>query len=95
MDIKPILENSHFKKALPTLAFYIIAYFAIELLNKFSPGGPCVPGLGFLLFMLLIPVGSGWLLYLLYKIYKGDKTCRTPAMIHFGMLVILMILLSR
>ena len=43
-------------KAFKLLFFYII-YIAIMLLTaKMAPSGPCTPGPGFFLFILLIPI---------------------------------------
>lgn len=59
---------------MPTLIFYTIAITTIEVLGKISPGGPCNPGLGVLVFMLLITV-TGFLIVrnIILAINRGKK----------------------
>jgi hypothetical protein len=40
----------------PTVLFYPLAALIIELCERSSPGGPCVPGGGMFAFFLFIPV---------------------------------------
>ena len=41
---------------LHTLIFYAVSITIVEMLDKISPSGPFVPGLGVVSFLLLIPV---------------------------------------
>lgn len=61
------------KLIIPTLLFYTVAFATLFILNKVDPGGPCVPGLGALCLLLLIPVSIGLLIKNIYTAIKKDK----------------------
>ena len=44
------------KLVMPTVLFYPVAVLIAELCEKWSPGGPCVPGGGMFAFFILIPI---------------------------------------
>lgn len=44
------------KLVAPTVLFYPLAVLIAEICERWSPGGPCVPGGGILAFFILIPV---------------------------------------
>ena len=73
----------------PTLLFYIVAAATIFGLEKFSPSGPCTPGLGVLSFFLLIPITVGLLLHNIYLTLKVDKRNRMNVIIHSVAIIIL------
>lgn len=54
--------------------FFFIGYFITAfLLNKISPSGPCTPGLGAALFLLLIPISIIYTIVLLINYYKSQN----------------------
>jgi hypothetical protein len=44
------------KLIIPTVLFYPVAFLIIELCERSSPGGPCVPGGGMFAFFIFIPI---------------------------------------
>ena len=85
------LENRSVKKGIQTIVFYCIAALVIYLLNASSPSGACVPGLGAISFMLLIPTIIVLLLINLFKILEGDRTNILSAVIHSLVLLTIVI----
>lgn len=61
------------KSALLTLVFYAACYGLMELANKLSPGGPCVPGLGVIVFFAFAFVPFILLIRSIYLILHRDK----------------------
>ena len=58
---------------LKTLIFFT-TYFTIALIfEKTSPSGVCTPGLGFVLFMLSIPVSIIYTLILFFKYHRSQN----------------------
>ncbi|OQP59095.1 hypothetical protein A3860_38990 [Niastella vici] len=82
------------KRVMPTLIFYAIAIVAIDVLNRLSPGGPCVPGLGVVAFFLFIPVIFGLFLYNIFLTFHRGKKNGIPAIIHAAVLVIIFVMLN-
>jgi hypothetical protein len=46
------------KLIIPTVLFYPVAFLIIELCERSSPGGPCVPGGGMFAFLFLFQLPS-------------------------------------
>lgn len=82
------------KRICLAVLFYLVAAITISLLMKAAPGGPCVPGLGILGFMLLPFISAILFIVNFIKAYKGDKTYNVPVLIHFIFIVGFFILLS-
>ncbi|MEO6135024.1 MAG: hypothetical protein ABIP35_07720 [Ginsengibacter sp.] len=78
-----------FKLIRPTLLFYAVAIAAVYILGKFSPSGPCTPGLGALSFFLLIPIAAVLLLRNIYLTIKVDKANLINIILHIAAIVIL------
>jgi hypothetical protein len=78
-----------FKIVIPTLLFYTIAILTIAVAWHFSPSGPCVPGLGVLFTLLLMPL-SGILLFVnTFRALTRDKLYMLPAILHLISVVVL------
>ena len=77
----------------PTLLFYVVAAATIYILEKVSPSGPCTPGLGLLLFFILIPIVLGLLLRNIYLTIKVDKANLTNVIIHISAIILLFIIM--
>ena len=82
------------KRLIPTFIFYAVAIAAIDVLNRLSPGGPCVPGLGAVAFFLLLPVIFGLCLYNTFLTFHREKNNGIQAIIHAAVLVIIFVLLN-
>jgi hypothetical protein len=74
---KPLL-----KKVGLTLLFYSLAATSIYLLNKAEPSGPCTPGLGIMLLLLLPFISAVLFVVNSIKTYKGSKSNMLSAVIH-------------
>ena len=61
----------------------MVAAILIYLLEKSSPSGPCTLGLGILSFLLLPFISAILLIVNFIKTYKGDKTNKVSALLHF------------
>jgi hypothetical protein len=85
------LENQSVLKGVKTIVFYCISTLVVYLLNAVSPSGPCVPGLGAVSFILLIPTIIILLLINLFKILEGDRTNILSAVIHSLVLLTIVI----
>jgi hypothetical protein len=66
----------------PTLAFYLICFLILSYLFKVSPSGPCVPGMGVMAFLLLVPVIAFLLLRNVFFAVKGSRTHLVRALLH-------------
>jgi 4-hydroxybenzoate polyprenyltransferase len=82
MEINKIWKEPKYRKPLMTLLFYFLSYITIQVLNKISPSGPCVPGLSFLAFLALIPICIILFLINAYKTLEGDKTNIISTILH-------------
>ena len=58
---------------LKTLLFFITYFTIAFIFEKISPSGVCTPGLGFLLFMLSIPVSITYTLILFFKYHRSQN----------------------
>jgi hypothetical protein len=73
------------KKSIPVLAIDVVGYIAILFFSKISPSGPCNPGLGLLVFIIVFLIVSGILIYYLYKaIVRLEKASLLMALIHIS-----------
>jgi hypothetical protein len=82
------------RRLIPTFIFYAVAIVAIDVLNRLSPGGPCVPGGGALAFFLVIPVIFGLCLYNTFLTFHRGKKNGIQAIIHAAVLVIIFVLFN-
>lgn len=64
------------RKEIKWVLFYVVYIIAIIISDEMVPSGPCTPGLGFFLFMLLIPISAILLLKDLYKYYREPEKSR-------------------
>ena len=88
-------KTATIKRLIPTFIFYAIAIAAVIFLNKISPSGPCVPGLGFLSFFLLIPVIFCLMIYNIYLTsHKGKKNGVIAAFHALVLMTIFIVMLS-
>ena len=53
--------------------FYITYVIASIITDKLTPSGPCTPGPGFLLYILLIPVNLVVFVFHFVKYLRGEK----------------------
>jgi hypothetical protein len=72
------------KYAVSTSAFYAVFLPLIPVASRYSPNGPCNPGLGFLLFMLTPFMAAGALLFSGIARYRGNRAFTGPAIINAG-----------
>jgi peptidoglycan/LPS O-acetylase OafA/YrhL len=70
------------KYTLSTSAFYVLFLLLTPLAERFSPGGPCVPGGGILL-ILLIPLLAGLGFVVSFAVLtKGNRAFMGPMIIN-------------
>jgi hypothetical protein len=65
-----------------TLAYYCALIPAIYILERIDPSGPCVPGLGMMIFMLSIVINLGALLFCVVARMIGKRSYTGPAIVH-------------
>lgn len=82
MTLWTILENKNARCIIKTTSFYVLSFILLSVLEKWSPSGPCVPGLGMFGFLLLIPVCFVLFLINLYQAVEKDKAYLYSAGIH-------------
>lgn len=86
MNIRPEIK---------TIVFFILYLTTAFILEKISPSGVCTPGLGFLLFLLSIPVSIVYSLILFIKYYRSqNKEYLNSIYIISGIWILLFIVLS-
>jgi hypothetical protein len=70
------------KYTLSTSGFYLLLISLVPLLDRFSPEGPCSPGAGVML-ILLIPLfsGLGFVVSFAFRA-KGNRAFMGPAIIN-------------
>jgi len=56
--------------------FYVAYVIVIIVSDEMAPSGPCTPGLGFFLLILLLPISVILLLKDLYKYYQEPEKSR-------------------
>jgi hypothetical protein len=79
------------KTALTNIVFYLAAFTLIYIGNKESSGGPCVPGMGFLFYMLLIPFSLTSSIKNAILAVRGNEIRYVSLLIHFTALIIIAI----
>ena len=77
----------------PTLLFYALAFTFVFVLEKFSPSGPCTPGLGLLSFFLLIPIIFGLLIKNLYVTIKKTRQNVSIVILHAVAIIVLFVII--
>jgi len=82
------------KKLIKTIAFYFSFSFIALLLEKLSPSGPCVPGLGILSFLLLIPISLVLCIYNFVKLKKDDSSNLPSAIIHLSVSLLMFLVIG-
>jgi peptidoglycan/LPS O-acetylase OafA/YrhL len=70
------------KYTLMTSGFYLLLFALVPLLERYSPSGPCNPGAGMLLIML-IPLlsGLGFVVSFAFRV-KGKRAFMGPAIVN-------------
>ena len=61
------------KLVIPTVLFYVAAVLIIEVCERSSPGGPCVPGGGMFAFFIFIPIAIIWIIRDILLAINTDK----------------------
>lgn len=86
---------TNIRPEIKTIVFFI-SYFILALIGeKMSPSGVCTPGLGFLLFLLAIPISIIYSLILFFKYHKTEnKQYLNSVFIISGIWVLLFIFLN-
>ncbi|MEC4004748.1 hypothetical protein OX283_008770 [Flavobacterium sp. SUN052] len=88
------IENLYLKNALFTIGFYILLLIASYFLDVVSPSGPCTPGLGAAL-LLVLPFISGLMLIInIFRYFIYKKELITSIIIHFLIFVSLLIFIK-
>jgi hypothetical protein len=64
------------RKVVKWILFYVVYVIAILIADKMVPSGPCTPGLGFFLFLLLVLISVVLFLKDLYKYYREPEKSR-------------------
>jgi hypothetical protein len=75
-------SHKYYKNGVLTILFYILASLAVYLLNKVSPSGPCTPGMGALLGILMIGVSIALLVWNLIQVIFKDKGYLYSVIVH-------------
>jgi glucan phosphoethanolaminetransferase (alkaline phosphatase superfamily) len=81
------MEN-HKKKFFYTIAFYALYITAAFIANGFYRGGPCSPGYGFFMLLLLLPLAFVLLLINLFLIYIGRSEWRPALWVHSAVIAL-------
>jgi len=89
MNLRTILKSDISIYIIKTVLFYVCSFIVISILNKQSPAGPCVPGLGMFAFLLLLPVSVILFLINLYKGAEVSKLYWASALVHLLVWVII------
>ncbi len=85
-----------FKTEIKLVLFYIIYGISILISNTIVPSGPSTPGIGFLLFMLLIPLSIVLFVIDLFKYFGKPNRVRLHLMaIHVLVWLILFIVFTK
>lgn len=82
------------RKEFKLMLFYVVYLIATYVINYVSPSGPCTPGPGFFMFMLLIPISILLLLKDIFKCMRNPERSRLYCvLIHpavWGILILLL-----
>jgi hypothetical protein len=79
-----LITRSLLRNTLMTTLFYSISWIILELLNIYSPGGPCVPGGGDMLFFLLVPIVITLFVINTYKAFAVSTTYTISVLLHLA-----------
>jgi hypothetical protein len=71
----------------PTILFYPVAVLIAELCEKWSPGGPCVPGGGIFAFFILIPIAIILVIRDIFLTINKDKQYIIRVILHAVILI--------
>jgi hypothetical protein len=71
----------------PTVLFYPVAVLIAELCEKWSPGGPCVPGGGMFAFFILIPIAIILVIRDIFLTINKDKQYIIRLILHAVILI--------
>jgi hypothetical protein len=83
------------KNTVYTILFYVILLSVIHLLDRYSPSGPCTPGLGMLAFILTpLMVAFGFAISVA-GLARGRRSFMGPAIVNGIAVLVLGILLLR
>jgi hypothetical protein len=82
MDFRTAFKNKAVINIIKTVSFYILSFVTISIVDKQSPGGPCVPGGGIFAFFLLIFVSIVLFLINLYKAIEINRSYWVSVLIH-------------
>jgi hypothetical protein len=83
------------KNTVSTILFYVILLPVIYLLDRYSPSGPCTPGLGMLVFILTpLMVAFGFAISIA-GLARGRRSFKGPAIVNGIAVLVLGILLLR
>lgn len=85
--------NPFFKKKIYPICFYLLWATAIYVGNKLSLGGPCVPGMGFLLFVLLMFINPALLVVSLMRVLLRREDSYPTMLIHLTAMIVLAIVI--
>lgn len=75
-------DHKCYSNAVRTILFYVLASLAVYLLNKVSPSGPCTPGMGALLGILVIGVSIALLVSNLIQVVFKDRRYLYSVIVH-------------
>ena len=64
------------RRELKLVLFYVVYILTTFLIDKALPSGPCTPGPGFLLLLLLVPISILLFLRDLYRYYIDPESSR-------------------
>jgi hypothetical protein len=82
------------KYTLSTSIFYLVLLPSIPVVNRYSPSGPCTPGMGFLLFFLTpIMATIGFLFSFIGRIL-GNRSFTRPAIINAAVVLTIGVLIG-
>jgi hypothetical protein len=71
----------------PTVLFYPVAVLIAELCEKWSPGGPCVPGGGMFAYFILIPIAIVLVIRDIFLTINKDKQYIIRLILHAVILI--------
>jgi len=83
------------RRDIKLILFYITYIITIIISDKMVPSGPCTPGLGFFLFLLLIPISIISFLRDLYKYYSDPIKWRLNCMAIHGLVWLILFVIIR
>lgn len=82
------------KYLLYTMLFYAVFIAAAFVVHGIYPGGPCVPGLGFMMLMALLPISIIGLIITVILYFSWRKNHSWAIWCHFAIMAIFLILIA-